>query len=119
MGSSERELAEFRAALARNKQRQGLWAADLGRVAFLGDRLFRTTLAFPANVPLGTYQVQVIEVRDGAVASAQSSALAISKVGLEADLYLLARQQPALYGLAAILIAVAAGWGASLLFERS
>jgi hypothetical protein len=63
--------------------------------------------------------VQVVEVRDSVVASAQSSALAISKVGLEADLYLLARQQPALYGLAAILIAVAAGWGASLAFERS
>jgi uncharacterized protein (TIGR02186 family) len=118
-GASEREIAEFRAALARNKQRQGLWAADLGKVSFLGDRLFRTTLAFPANVPPGSYQVQVVEVRDSVVASAQSSALAISKVGLEADLYLLARQQPALYGLAAILIAVAAGWGASLAFERS
>lgn len=118
-GVSEREIAEFRAALARNKQRRGLWVPDLGKVAFLGDRLFRTTLAFPANVPPGSYQVQVIEVRDGAVASAQSSALTISKVGLEADLYLLAREQPALYGLAAILIAVAAGWGASLLFERS
>lgn len=117
-GASEREIAEFRAALVRNKERQGLWAADVGRVAFLGDRLFRTTLAFPANVPPGTYQVQVLEVRDGVVASAQSSALAISKVGLEADLYNLARQQPALYGLAAILIAVAAGWGASLIFER-
>lgn len=117
-GSSERELAEFRAALTRNKVRQGLWAADLGKVSFLGDRLFRTTLAFPANVPPGTYQVQVLEVRDGVVTSAQSSALSISKVGLEADLYNFARQQPALYGLAAIVIAIAAGWGASLVFER-
>ncbi len=117
-GLGERELAEFRAALLRNKARQGLWAADLGKVSFLGDRLFRTTLAFPANVPPGTYQVQVLEVRDGVVTSAQSSALAISKVGLEADLYNFARQQPALYGLAAIAIALAAGWGASLVFER-
>lgn len=117
-GSSEREIAEFRAALLRNKQRQGLWAADLGKIVFLGDRLFRTTLFFPANVPPGTYQVQVLEVRDGVVASAQSSALAISKVGLEADLSNFARQQPALYGISAILIAIAAGWGASLVFER-
>lgn len=117
-GLSERELSEFRAALTRNKVRQGLWAADLGKVSFLGDRLFRTTLAFPANVPPGTYQVQVLEVRDGVVTSAQSSALAISKVGLEADLYNFARLQPALYGLSAIVIAIAAGWGASLVFER-
>lgn len=118
-GVSEQAIAEFRRALVRNKERQGLWAGDLGKVGFLGDRLFRTTLAFPANVPPGSYQVQVLEVRDGVVASAQSSGLAISKVGLEADLYNFARQQPALYGLAAILIAVAAGWGASLAFERS
>lgn len=118
VGTSEPELAEFRAALIRNKQRQGLWAADLGKVAFLGDRLFRTTLFFPANVPPGTYQVQVLEVRNGVVTSAQSSALAISKVGLEANLSNFARQQPALYGLAAILIAIGAGWGASLVFER-
>jgi uncharacterized protein (TIGR02186 family) len=117
-GVSERELAEFRAALVRNKQRQGLWAADVGKITFLGDRLFRTTLVFPANVPPGSYQVQVLEVRDGVVTGAQSSALAISKVGLEADLSRFAHQRPALYGLAAILIAVSAGWGASLVFER-
>ncbi len=117
-GRSEAEIAAFRSALIRNQQRQGLWAADVGKVTFLGERLFRTTLAFPANVPPGIYQVQVLEVRDGVVTSAQSSALAISKVGLEADLSNFARHQPALYGSSAILIALAAGWGANLLFER-
>lgn len=116
---SEQEIAEFRAALIRNKQRAGLWGVEVGKVTFVGDRLFRTTLVFPGNVPPGSYQITAFEVRDGVVASAQSSALSISKVGLEAELSYFARNQPALYGLAAILIAVGAGWGASALFERS
>ncbi|MCS6779997.1 MAG: TIGR02186 family protein [Geminicoccaceae bacterium] len=118
-GRDEREIAAFKAALVRNKQRQGLWAADVGKIVFLGDRLFRTTLAFPANVPPGSYQVQVLEIRDGVVTGAQSSALAISKVGIEAELYFFARNQAALYGLLSVLIAVGAGWGASLAFQRA
>ncbi|MCS7266760.1 MAG: TIGR02186 family protein [Geminicoccaceae bacterium] len=117
--TSERALAEYRAALVRNKQRRGLWAREVGKITFVGDRLFRTTLVFPGNVPPGNYQITALEVRDGVVTSAQSSVLSISKVGIEAELSYFARHHSALYGLAAILIAVGAGWGASALFERA
>ena len=113
------EQAAFRAALIRGKQRQGLYPERVGRVSFLGGTLFRTRLAFPARVPPGTYDVQVFRFEGGRVAHAQASALDISKVGLEADLYDLARRQPALYASAAILAAVLAGWGASVLFRRA
>jgi uncharacterized protein (TIGR02186 family) len=112
------EIATFQDALVRNKQRQGLYSREPEQVHFIGPRLFRTTLDFPANVPPGIYQVQVFEVRAGQVTDAQRSTLVISKIGLEADVYDFAHQQAALYGLLAIVLAITAGWLAGVIFRR-
>jgi uncharacterized protein (TIGR02186 family) len=111
-------LAAFRSAFIRGKQRVSLYPEGGGAITFLGGTLFRTRLSFPANVTPGTYQVQVFQFVDGRVTNAQTSALDISKVGLEAELYDFARQQPALYALASIALAVLAGWMAAAVFRR-
>jgi uncharacterized protein (TIGR02186 family) len=113
------DLPEFRAALVRNKQREGLYVTDAGRVTFLGERLFRTKISFPANVATGTYQAQVYLVRDGQVMSAQSTPLLISKIGLGAEVYDFAHGPSAAYGFVSVMIAVMAGYLASLAFRRS
>ncbi|MEZ5823772.1 MAG: TIGR02186 family protein [Geminicoccaceae bacterium] len=112
------EVEAFVHALIRNKQKGDLYSDAVLPVRFVGQRLFRTTLAFPANVPPGQYEVQVFEIRDGGVVSAQHNALLVSKVGVEADIYDAAHNNPALYGLASILLAVFAGWTASALFRK-
>ncbi len=112
-------LEAFRAGLMRNKARKGLYLDAQGRVSFLGNRLFRTTLSFPANVPTGTYTVEVLLVRNGGVVSAQTSPLLISKIGLGAEVYRFANNHAMLYGIIAILIALAAGWIAAAVFRKS
>jgi len=112
------QVTAFRNALVRNKQRQDLYSDAPAPVNFLGAHLFRTTLRFPANVPPGIYQVQVFEIEDGYVKDAQRSALVISKVGLEADLFDFAQQRAPLYGLLAIVMAVSLGWLAGMIFRR-
>ncbi len=112
------EIMAFRAALARNKARQGLYTVEPLPVSFVDERLFRATVYFPANVPPGIYQVQVFQLRDGQVVDAQRSSLVISKVGLEAELFDFAREQSALYGLLAIVTAIASGWLAGIIFRR-
>lgn len=112
------ELAAFRAALIRNKQRAGLYGSSVGAVSFLGDRLFRTNIYFPANVPTGLYNVEALLIRDGEVVSAQTTPLVVSKVGFSADVYDMARHRPITYGVLAVLGAVAAGWVAGAAFRR-
>jgi uncharacterized protein (TIGR02186 family) len=112
------EIAAFQDALVRRKQEQDLYTAEPGRISFIGESLFRTTLAFPANVPPGIYQVQVFELRDGFAVDAQRSTLVVSKVGLEADVFDFAQQRAALYGLMAIALAIVSGWLASVIFRR-
>lgn len=113
------DLDSFRAALVRNRQRVGLFSAAPGTVSFLGETLFRTRIVFPANVAPGDYQVQVLQFADGEVVGAQSSTLEIAKMGIEADLYDFSLHRPALYALASIVLALAAGWGANAMFRRA
>lgn len=112
------EIASFKDALVRRKQEQGLYSREPAPINFVGKELFRTTLAFPANVPPGIYQVQVFEFQDGFAADAQRSTLVVSKVGLEADIYDFAQQRAALYGLTAIALATVSGWLAGVIFRR-
>ncbi|MDP6709141.1 MAG: TIGR02186 family protein [Alphaproteobacteria bacterium] len=115
---AEAEEDRFRQALIRNKQRQGLFADAAVPVTFLGERLFRARVAFPSNVPTGTYTVTVYLVRAGKVVSAQTIPLVVSKIGVGARIYDFAYQQAALYGLFAILIALFAGWFGSAVFRK-
>lgn len=112
------DLEEFRLALLRNKARAGLYVPSAAPVKMVDDRLFRTTLRFPANVSPGSYQVQVYQFEEGAVIAAQTSILIVSKVGIEADIYDIGRNRPALYGLISIVLAVAAGWTAGVVFKK-
>lgn len=111
-------LREWQEGLIRAKERHGLYRSQPGTVRLLGGRLFRATLELPSNVPTGRYLVDVYLFRDGLNIAAQTSPLAVSKVGIEAFLSRLAHEQSALYGLASVLLALLTGWIAHLLFRR-
>jgi len=116
--ASENLLAEWRAGLVRAKERAGLYIKEVAPVEILGGRLFRSSIALPSNVPTGSYLIDVYVFRNGLVAEAQSLPLAVSKVGLEAEIFAMAHKQSALYGGLAIVVALLAGWIAHLLFRQ-
>jgi uncharacterized protein (TIGR02186 family) len=107
----------FRTALDRTQQEAGLFVERMGKVDFLGEQLFRTTITFPSNVPTGTYLVEVFLVRDNDIVSGQTTPLVVSKVGVDASVFEFSARQPGFYGAIAILTAVVAGWLASLPFR--
>ena len=116
---SPKETEEFHTALLRNQARSGLYPPGIGQVSFLGDRLFRTDIRFPANVPVGTYLVQVFLVRDKAVVSGQTTPLVVSELGLDAEVHDFADRFALAYGLVAVALAALAGWLASLPFRNA
>jgi uncharacterized protein (TIGR02186 family) len=107
----------FAQALIRTQQSAALFPTSVGKVNFLGERLFRTTITFPANVPIGTYLVEVFLVRGKDVVSGQTTPLVVSRVGIDAAVFEFARREAAFYGAIAVLTAVVAGWLASLPFR--
>ncbi|MGC2413255.1 MAG: TIGR02186 family protein, partial [Stellaceae bacterium] len=108
---------QFAEALIGEQQRLGLMRAEIGKIGFLGDRLFRAVIDFPANVPTGTYLVEVFLARDRDVVGAQTTPLQVEKVGIDAAVFDFASRQAAAYGAIAVLTAVVAGWLASLPFR--
>jgi uncharacterized protein (TIGR02186 family) len=109
----------FRAALIETQQDEGLFGKAPGKVDFLGERLFRTTLDFPSNVPVGTYLVEVFLIRNKIVVSGQTTPLIISKIGIDAEIYDFADRRGPLYGIVAVAAAMVAGWLASLPFRNA
>jgi len=114
---TDKERDVFNAAIVRAKRKQGLYPKERVPVRVLGGTLFRTKIQFPANVPVGTYQVQIYLVRDGHVVSAQSLPLFVKKHGIERAIFDFAHEQPLIYGIAAVALALAAGWGAGMVFR--
>ena len=110
--------ADMLKALTRIKIAEALYQPAAGKVTFLGDRLFRVDFHFPANVPTGSYLVEVLLIRDGAIASAQTTPLVVSKIGVGADIFEFAHRHSAAYGIISIVIALVAGWLAHLAFRR-
>jgi len=115
---TDEELIEFRRAILRNKRRDDLYFETEGSVRFR-QRLFRTSIVFPANAPEGDYTVQTYLLRDGVIVDQNSSPLTIRKAGLERTIFDLAHDQPALYGIIAIVIALASGWLDAAAFRRT
>jgi uncharacterized protein (TIGR02186 family) len=111
-------VALFRRALLRNMERDGLFQARTATIRFLGQRLFRADIVFPANVPTGLYTVNVYLVKGGQVVSAATTPLSVSKIGLSAEIFDFAQNRGFSYGLIAVAFAGVAGWAASRLFQR-
>src|ERR1700722_733104 len=111
-------LRVFADALIDVRKRDGVFSPSHQKIAFLGDRLFRTTFFFPANVPTGTYLVEVFLVRDKDVVGGQTTPLVVSKVGVDAAVFDFARSDALAYGAIAVTMAVVAGWIASLPFRN-
>lgn len=106
-------------ALKQNMSDLDLWSDDIGGVVLTKNTLFRAEVSLPANILSGTYDVRVLQFRDGIAISEDNTNLFIGKGGLSARIYNFAHDYSALYGIFAILFAVASGWLAATAFRRA
>ena len=112
------EFDLFKEAIIRQRENENLFTINEKGVQFLGNQLFRASIHFPANVPVGNYVSEVYFFEDGDLVSAQTSPLFIKKFGLGRTIYDFANQYPALHGIIAIIFALVAGWIASAVFRK-
>jgi uncharacterized protein (TIGR02186 family) len=116
---STEDLKEFRQAIVRLKEKQGLYIQDNYRVAFIGKSLFRATIELPANVTVGPFETRVYLFREEKLLSQYTVRLNLEREGLERYLHRFAFGYPTLYGLMTVAIALAAGLIASTVFRRA
>ncbi|SFU01076.1 TIGR02186 family protein [Sedimentitalea nanhaiensis] len=111
------DSASFTDAVIRIRSKAGLYQQLEGQVALDQQTLFRTALKMPADLTEGDYDTRIFLTRNGNVVSEYSTRIDVRKVGLERWLFSLSREQPLVYGLLSLAIAIAAGWGASTAFR--
>lgn len=112
------EVGAFQEALIRNRQVQGYFPLEPRRINFLSNEFFRADFRVPPNVPAGDYVVQTYLINDGAVQDTRETRLRVAQVGFNARLFAFSRNNGLAYGLLAIFIAVAAGWGAHTFLRK-
>ncbi|MEO1677723.1 MAG: TIGR02186 family protein [Pseudomonadota bacterium] len=117
VGAEIERSEDFTDALIRIREAEGLYQVQEGAVQLTDQALFRTTIALPANLVEGDYNTRIFLTRDKKVVAEYTRILDVRKVGLERFIYTLAHEQPLVYGVLSLAIAIAAGWGASALFR--
>jgi uncharacterized protein (TIGR02186 family) len=109
--------ASFTDAIIRIREAAGQYQQLEGQVALDQETLFRTEIVLPSDLTEGDYATRIFLTRNGSVIARHEGWINVRKVGLERWLFALSRQQPLLYGLMSLAIAIAAGWGASAAFQ--
>ena len=99
----------FVASLIRLRQEADVYRLRENRVEFAESTLFRTDVVLPANLTEGNYMVRMFIMRGGRVIDSMERVIGVRKTGLERTLYIMAHQQPLLYGVISLALAAVAG----------
>jgi uncharacterized protein (TIGR02186 family) len=108
----------FESGLLDLRRRSGLYIESPHGVEISGKVLYRATITIPSQVPVGTYTAETFLVDDGRVLAAATRDIDIGKSGFERFVALAARRHSALYGLFAVILSLAMGWSAAMIFRR-
>jgi len=113
------EQARFENGLVDLKRRAGLYVEDAHGVEIREGALYRARISIPARVPVGRYVAETFLIQDGKVVAGAVREVHIGKQGFERFVTLAAHRWPFSYGLVAVALSLAIGWGAGALFRRN
>lgn len=112
------EVARYRDAFLKLKADSRLYQASPGGVKFVSSSLFAATIHIPADVPNGRHLIRAYLFKEGRFFDEKQLEMHVVKTGLEEAITAAAFEQPLMYGLFAVLLAVLTGWAASLMFRK-
>ena len=117
-GNDNVSESEFKAEFINKLEKKDLYLNHPNSIEFLDETLFKVMLKFPKNITCGTYIVDIYLIDDDNLVAFQSIPIKVSKVGLSSEINEFAYQNSILYGIAAILIAIIAGFVANFIFAK-
>lgn len=118
VGTGVEDRQDYLDALIRIRAREGDYRVIEGGVDLEEETLFRARIDLPANLVEGDYRARIFLTRGGRVVDSYETSIAVRKVGIERWLHALSVDRPLVYGLMALALAIAAGWGAQAAFGQ-
>ena len=117
-GSLPEKERHFEAGLLDLRSRAGLYSETPHGVEITDGILYRAVITIPSQVPVGTYTAETFLIDRGKVVAAATRDIQIDKTGVERSVWLAARRDRFLYGLACVLLSLGLGWAAAVAFRR-
>lgn len=118
LNSNSRSRQLFTDALEQHMERYRVWQLPFGEITFFGETLFKAKIDLPDRLPRGQFTVEVYLFERGQLIGFQTIPMLTYKTGFDARVYDTAQGHTWLYGIVAILMALAGGWLAHRLFHR-
>jgi uncharacterized protein (TIGR02186 family) len=108
----------FGAELVRLMTEEGHFVVREDSVRFLSDTAYAVNLTLPSDVANGPFLVRTLVFRDQQLVAERSEGFSVRKSGFENFVFVASRQQPLLYGLVCVILALGTGWLAGVAFRR-
>lgn len=109
---------EFKMQLVNKLEKDELYLSGANKIEFLDETLFKVILNFPKTISRGVYTVEIYLISEDNLISFQAIPIYVNQVGVSAEISDYAYQQPLLYGILSIIVALVIGWLANYLFVR-
>ena len=104
----------------RYKEAKNLYATSAGEIdvsSESGSQTYFTAFDWPYQAPTGDYKVTAYEVKDGQVIDSAEAGVTVTEAGVVKVLDDMAKNNGALYGLAAVAVALASGFVVGMIFK--
>lgn len=112
------DAASFGRELVRLMTDQGYFGVNELGVVFRSNTLYSARVNLPSDVPPGAFLAHTYVFKNGVVIAERSEGFSVRKIGFERFLALAAQQQPLLYGLVCVILAIFTGWLGGVVFRR-
>ncbi len=111
-------VERFGAELVSLMTAKGLFGINEQGVKFLSPTAYVAQLTLPADISNGLFITQTYLFRNGKLLAKRGDSFAVNKTGFERFLFTSSRDQPLLYGLTCVLLAIGTGWLGGAIFKR-
>jgi uncharacterized protein (TIGR02186 family) len=108
----------FGRELVRLMTEKGFFGIHEQGVQFLSNTAYSARLTLPSDVPNGPFIAHTYVFENGVIVAEGSEGFSVRKSGFERFLGLAAVQQPLLYGLICVCLALGTGWLGGVVFRR-
>lgn len=108
----------FGSELVRLMTEDGHFAVREDGVRFLSNTAYVAQITLPSDVANGPFLAHTLVLKDKQVVAERSEGFTVRKSGFENFVFVASRQQPLLYAIVCVILALGTGWLAGVVFRR-
>jgi len=108
----------FGRELVRLMTQKGFFGLNESGVQFLSNSTYAARLTLPSDAPPGSYLASTYVFKNGEIVARRAEGFAVRKTGFERFIAVSASQQPFVYGVACVALALFTGWLGGVIFKR-